>query len=134
LEADALPSSPRGRGWFCPKRAQDALGIERNLAQAHSDGVKDRVGNRGRHWERGRFASGERRHLWVIEQRDVHLGHILKSDDRVAAPIQALHAGRIELHFFEQRPAGALLESVNFEVMPSDNFAAGTGSAAKSWV
>src|SRR5712692_7309960 len=86
-ETDPQPSSPQGRSRFSPERAENALGIEGNLAQAHADGVEDGVGNRGRHWDRGGFASTERWHLWVIEQHDVHLGRILKSDDRVALPV-----------------------------------------------
>jgi hypothetical protein len=64
-----------------PKRAEDALGIELNFAHAHSDRVEDRVGNRGGHWDRGRFASAERGQLQVIEQHDIHIGYILKSYD-----------------------------------------------------
>ncbi len=49
LETDTLSSSPHGRSWLSPKRAEDALGVERDLAQAHTCGVEDGVGNRSRY-------------------------------------------------------------------------------------
>ena len=58
-ETDPRPSNPHVRSWLSPERAEDALGIEWDLAQAHSECVEDRVGNRGRHWGRGRFAAAD---------------------------------------------------------------------------
>ena len=84
---------------------------ERNPAEADSDSVVDRIGNRGRGGPLCAFADPQIRQARAIEEHGVDLGHLAETQDRIGSPVDAGDPMPVEGHLLVQRPARRLGES-----------------------
>src|SRR5213593_2276202 len=99
--------SPQSHLRFFHSR-QHTFRRERCLAQPHSDGIENRIGDCRGDRRAGRFAAAKGGHLRAVEQDDRDFRNVRKSKDGVSAPIKSLDSGGIELDFFHERAADAL--------------------------
>src|SRR5690349_4975223 len=90
------------------QRREHALWRERNFAEPRAGRVEYRVRDRRRNRHRRELTRAERRDLSAVDQHDVELRHVGKSEDRITLPIEAGHAVGVEGDFFEQRAADSL--------------------------
>src|SRR6516165_101735 len=86
----------------------DALGAERQVAQAAAGGIGEGVGNCGRHRPLRGFAGTERLLDIPVDQGDEDFRRFRYGQDRIAAPIARGDAVAVEADGFVQGPAGRL--------------------------
>src|SRR5271165_966129 len=87
---------------------QHSLRGERNLPHARTGGVKYGVGNGRRDGNDGRLAAAQRLHFRPVDEHDLHVGNLLKTDHRITIPIQVFLPAGVELNLFEQSTAHSL--------------------------
>src|SRR5579863_10544344 len=90
------------------QRSEDALRGKRYLAQTRTGSVKNGIGDRGSDGNDGRLASAKRRHFRPVDEHNFNFRDLLKTDDRVAVPIEIGLPGGIEVNLFQQSPAHPL--------------------------
>ena len=71
------------------QRGENLVRRKRHGAQAHTDGIEHRVGDRRRHDGRGRFPDAPRSFMRAIDEFHLDLGHVRKGQDRVTLPVDA---------------------------------------------
>src|SRR5262245_416231 len=95
-------ASPSGQ------RALDAVGRERQRAQARSGGVSDRVGDGGGGRPLRALAHAEEPLGGPVEQDHVDLRYLVEAQDRIVGPRPRGHARPVEAHGLLERPARRL--------------------------
>src|SRR5207253_3609724 len=89
----------------------DAFGREWHLAQSHTGGVENRVGQGSRHRNGGQFPGAGRLDVGLINEHGFDVGHICKRQNRICAPIQTGDVRLVELHSLEETTTDSLKNS-----------------------
>jgi hypothetical protein len=84
-----------------------------HFAQPHAGRIEDGVADRRGNGNCRLLSSSQRCHLRPVDEHNIEFRDVGESQYRIAAPIKARHAIRVEGDFFEKRPADAL-DNVSF--------------------